>query len=233
MKLQHIRQSLDDIKKDDLIILEELKVKIDALEHSLNKKYIELDQIETRKAIINNILSIKENKRSLFRVLRPLLEFALMILASVLIVMSIESLSVFIILLACFILGLSTDALNIIQQDYIKITEENDSIIRIIISALYNITKKRNILSIDMDEYLSAEEIINSEIKKMEAEMSKNRSQHDSIKEEISFLEGNATAVNWLINKYNFEEMPNENPLVRFIEDKKELKKVVPTANSY
>ena len=45
MKLQHIRQSLDDIKKDDLIIIEELKNKINDLERLLNKKYVELDEI--------------------------------------------------------------------------------------------------------------------------------------------------------------------------------------------
>lgn len=236
MKLQHIRQSLDDIKKDDLIIIEELKNKINDLERLLNKKYVELDEIETRKSIINNILDIKDNKRSLFRVLRPLLEFALIGIAAVMVVISVEALSAFLILLVCFILGLSADALTIIQKEYNKITESTDSSIKLIINALCNIAKKRNVLSINMDECLMAEELINSEIKKMEEEMSKNRSKRDSLKEEVSFIEGNSHAVNCLIEKYKFEEMPNDNPLVQFIEDKeekKELKKIVSPAEAY
>lgn len=67
MKLQHIRKSLDDIKEDDLIILEELKSKIEDLEHSLNIKYTELDKIEIQKDIINNIIAIRDSKIRLMR----------------------------------------------------------------------------------------------------------------------------------------------------------------------
>lgn len=233
MKLQHIRQSLDDIKSDDLIIIEELKNKINDLEKKLDKKYIELDDIEMRKEIINNILDIKGNKKRFLRILRPVLEFVLMLLASFLTIISIESLSTILVLLLCFIMGLSLDAFNIIQKDYTKITDKDEPSYKIILRALYNVFMKTAILSLNMDECIKAESQINSEIKELETEMSANRSLRDNLKDEVSYIEGNAHAVNCLINKYKFEEMGNDNALVQFIEAKKELKKTAHPLSSY
>lgn len=229
MKLQHIRASLEDIKKDDLIILEELKDKISNLEGLLNKKYIELNKIQNRKAVINNILDVKENKRSLFRILRPILEFILIVLATFIIIISIESLSTLLIIILLIILGMSIDAFNIIQNDYTKLSEKDDSASQMIIKTLLNIIKKRELLVLDMDECMKSEVLVDSEIKKMEEEMSMNRDKYDSLKEEISFIEGNSLAVNCLIDKYKFEELNSDNSVVRFIEGKKELKKTVPS----
>ncbi|MDE6142294.1 MAG: hypothetical protein K2G03_06790 [Bacilli bacterium] len=232
MKLQHIRQSLDEIKKDDLIILEELKNKISELEQSLNKKYTEKDEIETRKEIINNILNIKANKKRFLRMLRPVLEFVLMVIASVLIVMTIESMSALLLLFICFILGVLADALNIIQNDYSKITEKDGSSIGTIVKALCNVFMKKNALSINMENCLKIEEIVNSEITELEKELHINRSKIDSLKDEVSYIDGNAHAVNCLINKYKFEDMNNDNALVQFIESKKELKKTITPVSS-
>lgn len=233
MKLQHIRKSLEDIKEDDLIIIEELKNKISDLEQSLNKKYVELDEIEIRKNIINNLLDIKDNKKKLFRILRPVLEFVLMLIASFLTIITVESLSMILIILLCFILGLSADALNIIQKDYSKIVEKDDSSLIAIIKALCKIFIKRNILSTNMEECLMAAEAINMEIREMEQNISMNRSRHENLKDEVSYIEGNAHAINCLINKYKFEDMNDENALVRFIEGKKELKKSINPAGLY
>lgn len=233
MKLQHIRSSLDDIKKDDLRILEELKVKISNLEGLLNKKYIELNKIQNRKAVINNILDVKDNKRSLFRILRPILELVLMALATFVTIISIESLSALLIIILLIILGMSIDSFNIIQNDYAKLSEKNNSTSQMIIKTLLNIVKKRELLALDMDECMKAEVLVDSEIKQMEEDMSINRGQYDSLKEEISFIEGNSHAVNWLIDKYKFEELSSDNSVVRFIESKKELKKIAPSAKSY
>ncbi|MDE6292638.1 MAG: hypothetical protein K2L98_03035, partial [Bacilli bacterium] len=179
------------------------------------------------------ILDVKDNKRSLFRILRPILELVLMVLATFITIISIESLSIILIIILLIILGMSADAFNIIQNDYAKLSEKDNSTSQMIIKTLLNIIKKRELLNLDMDECMTAEVLVDSEIKKMEEEMGINRDQYDSLKEEISFIEGNSLAVNWLIDKYKFEELTNDNSVVKFIESKKELKKIAPSAESY
>ena len=164
--------------------------------------------------------------------LRPVLEFVLMVIASVLIVMTIESMSALLLLFICFILGVLADALNIIQNDYSKITEKDGSSIGTIVKALCNVFMKKNALSINMENCLKIEEIVNSEITELEKELHINRSKIDSLKDEVSYIDGNAHAVNCLINKYKFEDMNNDNALVQFIESKKELKKTITPVSS-
>lgn len=232
MKLQHIRQSLDDIKTGDLMILEELKDRIADLEHSLNEKYIELDRIKERKKIINNILNIKDDKRLLFRFFRPILDFLLMAIGAILVFISTETISILLLIFISIILGLSVDAFNIIRKDYSKVTEKDDFIGKKIINAYLNIIRSREHYITDMSKCLTIEETINKQIKQMEQEIFSKRNERNILNDEISFIEGNMYAVNCLINKYKFEEINNETSLAQFIQCKKELRKAM-APNSY
>lgn len=233
MKLQHIRQSLNAIKETDLINLEELKDKIKNLERELDIKYTELEQIKIRKEIIDNIFSIRESKKSLMRFLRPLLELVLLAIISYIIIISAASMSGILIVFAGLLLAVSLDALHILKDDYTKVIGKDDISCRGVLKALSNIFKSKNILSLDMEECLALEEDLNSDIKELEKELNLSRAKSDSLKDEISYIEGNEHAVNCMIDKYKLEEMNNETAVVQFIERKIELKKTMEPANSY
>lgn len=233
MKLQHIRKSLADIKEDDLIILEELRSKIEELQHSLNIKYTELDKVETQKNIINNIIAIRDNKRHLLRFLSPILEIILICLGTLMTVLLIESSTGLILLIICSIFGLSLDTFMTVQREYSKVTIKDESIIKTFIMAVSNLLSKSERLSINMQNCLFEEENLNVEIKKLESEMNLHKNTSEKLKDEMSFVEGNIHAVDCLINKYKFDEMNNDTTLVHFIEDKIELKKVIGSPVSY
>lgn len=229
MKLQHIRKSLDDIKEDDLIILEELKSKIEDLEHSLNIKYTELDKIGIQKDIINNIIAIRDSKIRLMRFFSPIIEIILILLGTLATVLLIESSSGIILLIVCLLFGLSMDTFMIVQREYSKVTTKDDSLIKTFINALCNILSKSEKLSINMQNCLCEEESLNDEIKQIETEMHSHKNTREKLKDEVSFVEGNIHAVDCLINKYKIDEMNNDTTLVHFIENKtrRELKKVI------
>lgn len=227
MKLQHIRESLDDIKKDDLIILEDLRNKIENLEGYLNKKYTELDKVENGKAIINNALSIRDNKKKLLRFFSPIVEFLILAIGSLLTVVVIEASTGILVLFLCVLFGFAIDALTVFQRDYSQVSNKDKKILKRFMEALINILSNSEKLEHKIDDYEIETESLNSEIKKLEEEVSHHRNDRDKLNDEVSFIDGNIYAVDCLIDKYKMEEMNNELPLVRFIEEKHELKKTL------
>ncbi len=229
MKLKHIRQSLDEIKESDLILLEELKETIEDLECSLNKKYTELNNIETRKDIINNAITIRDDKKRLLRFLSPILELVTMGFGMTFAISAIEGPTFLLVFIIAIILSLSTDAIYVFQREYSKVSNKDNHPLKRFFEALTNIMMKYEMLSLKKSDCETEEDSLNIEIKRLEEELSKRRSNKERINDEVSFIEGNIHAVNCLIEKYKFEDMKDDTTLVQFIEDKKELKKAIGT----
>ena len=226
MKLQHIRQSLDEIKLDDLRSLKELKDEIDELEISLNAKYRELDTIESKIEIINNILSIRNSKKRFMRFFRPILDFFL-IIALTLTTISIASPSTLWVVFILTLVGISADAFYIIQREYGKVTDKDDSMLKRIVKAFLNIMMSIENINNTMSECLSVEEKVNAEIKQIEEDMNLKRNKRDRLNAEVSFVEGNIYAVDHMMDKYKMEDLNNETAVVQFIEDKRLSKGII------
>lgn len=227
MKLQHIRESLDAIKEDDLIILEELRSKIENLEGSLNKKYTELDKVECGKEIINYALSIRDDKKKLLRFLSPILEFLVLIVGSLITVLIIQASTGILVLFLCALFGLVFDAINVIQKEYSRVSNKDKGLMGRLLEVFNNIFAKSERLAIQMDGYFEQEQLLNGEIKELQEKMSHHRNDCDKLSDEVCYIDGNIYAVDCLIDKYKMEDMNNELPLVKFIEEKKELKKTI------
>lgn len=222
MKIEQLEITLNEWLEKDLKDKNELENRRNELKDELSTLVKEKEQLLRLEKQYNFLKSLSNKRRK--RYYLPFLEIALIAMSLIFITAVSIPLTLIMFLMVLNIL-LSMDIYSIITNNYSKICGDEKVGLNKIFSVLQDLGKTKEeieVLLVQLDLELFTIEGKISDCKNI---ISRLNVYLDELSDEISYIQGNINGLSHLRHRHKIEEIMDTQEIVRFVENKKQLKK--------
>lgn len=216
MKIDQIKATLDAISKEDENALTEIKEELQKYDQIINELECSLDDINNQEARMAIISEIRTNVSKKLEIILTMIEkiggVGIILFA---IVASLPIMPTIIILALGF--GLTTKGVCDYQRIFSPFMKKN--MFLSYLAMFKELLKDKDVFKSEINRINALSEDITAQLSSNQRSRDSLSTRAESIKDELSFIEGNLIAVDTLNNKYKIEELSDNVELVSYVTD--------------
>lgn len=222
MKIEHLEETLKELKEEDLGIKFEIEKEI----YSLNKRISEIEKdirdINRKIEIDEYIFKIRSNIFKNLCLCAPFAEFILIVALTCVITFAEISLGIFFITILLDFMLVGDFTLHIVNI----LGEMENTYPNKFITVIKRIFMKKELL---INSILNNKQLLENkkeELSEVSDALTDNKRKHDDIDDELCVIDGNLMGVTYLRTKRFLDEIADEQEVVEFVNRRLELKPI-------